>query len=437
MTTLRSVSVAQTCPIKGDVSGNVEEHLRLANLAASQGAQVVLFPELSLTGYEIELANQLAFSEGDSRLGPLVDTASSRSITIIAGAPVRIRQRLYIGAFILGSDGATLLYTKHRLGGFGKDARSDGIVPPAEKTVFQSGDRNPLVQFCGNSAALAVCADIGPSSHPQQATDRGAKTYLASMFVIPSDFEDDSAKLSQYAANHSIVVAMANFGSPTGGLAAAGRSSVWSPTGGLLAELNASGPGVAVATETSEGWRGITISGGGVVTTAWWLVSQQRLDETAYDDAIQVSISIESPREPELTRLIEDLDAYQTPLYPRESNHLLDVSSLCAPNIRFLVARKLGEAVGCAALRVDAAAASGEVKRMFVRPQTRGLKVGRRLLSAIEDCARLEGLKRVRLETGIHQHEALALYRKTGYRECDAFGTYRPDPLSVFMEKAL
>ncbi len=90
MTTLRSVSVAQTCPIKGDVSGNVEEHLRLADLAASQGAQVVLFPELSLTGYEIELANQLAFSEGDSRLGPLVDTASSRSITIIAGAPVSL-----------------------------------------------------------------------------------------------------------------------------------------------------------------------------------------------------------------------------------------------------------------------------------------------------------------------------------------------------------
>jgi putative acetyltransferase len=154
-------------------------------------------------------------------------------------------------------------------------------------------------------------------------------------------------------------------------------------------------------------------------------------------DHVQISIGVESPRDPEVTRLIEALDAYQTPLYPPESNHLLDVDALCASDIRFFVARQLGRAVGCGALRVDASARYGELKRMFVRPQVRGLKIGRRLLSAIEHGARTEGLDWVRLETGIHQHEALALYRKTGYRECAAFGPYQPDPLSVFMEKAL
>ena len=133
-------------------------------------------------------------------------------------------------------------------------AGCDGNVPPAEATVFHPGDRNPLVRFGRNIAAVAVCADIGRPSHPQQAADRGARVYLASMFVIPSEFEGDSAKLKGYATQHSMTVALANFGSPTGELAAAGRSSIWSETGELLTQLNANGTGIAIATETREGW---------------------------------------------------------------------------------------------------------------------------------------------------------------------------------------
>jgi predicted amidohydrolase len=250
----RSIAVAQTCPVKGDVNANIAEHLRLAALAASEGAQVVVFPELSLTGYEIGLADKLAFSQDDSRLVPLIEAASSHSIIIIVGAPVRIETRLHIAAFILCSDRMTILYTKHHLGAFGESACQDGSLPPAEATVFQTGDRNPLLQFGGRIAAVAICADIGQPSHPQQAADRGARAYLASMFVIPSDFEADSAKLSRYARQHCMVVALSNFGSPTGGLAAAGRSSIWSETGDLLVQLEPSGSGVAVATETSKGW---------------------------------------------------------------------------------------------------------------------------------------------------------------------------------------
>jgi putative acetyltransferase len=74
---------------------------------------------------------------------------------------------------------------------------------------------------------------------------------------------------------------------------------------------------------------------------------------------------------------------------------------------------------------------------MFVSPVARGLKVGRRLLERIEEEARREGLSCMRLETGIHQPEALGLYRSAGYVEREAFGEYSPDSLSVFMEKSL
>ncbi|HXM82716.1 MAG TPA: GNAT family N-acetyltransferase [Burkholderiales bacterium] len=142
-----------------------------------------------------------------------------------------------------------------------------------------------------------------------------------------------------------------------------------------------------------------------------------------------------SPRQPDVLRLLSALDAYLESLYPPESNHILDVESLCAPNIRFFVARRGADPVGCGALRVEAG--YGEVKRMFVAPEARGQNVGRAILRCIEDQAAREGLTLMRLETGIHQAAAHALYRSGGYAECAPFGEYRLDPLSVFMEKRL
>ena len=85
----------------------------------------------------------------------------------------------------------------------------------------------------------------------------------------------------------------------------------------------------------------------------------------------------------------------------------------------------------------DRSGGYAEVKRMFVLPAARGLKLGQRILDRLEEQARREGITCVRLETGIHQAAALALYRGAGYVEREPFGEYQPDPLSVFMEKTL
>jgi putative acetyltransferase len=79
----------------------------------------------------------------------------------------------------------------------------------------------------------------------------------------------------------------------------------------------------------------------------------------------------------------------------------------------------------------------GEVKRMYVAPAARGQGLGRQMLAAIEARAAGEGLELLRLETGIRQAEALGLYRASGYADCEPFGSYLADPLSVFMEKRL
>ena len=149
-----------------------------------------------------------------------------------------------------------------------------------------------------------------------------------------------------------------------------------------------------------------------------------------------IDIQRENPRQDEVVGMLGLLDAYLQALYPPESNHILDINALCAADIRFFVARREGAAVGCGALRIDSAG-YGEIKRMFVRPDARGDGLGFAILARIERQAVAEGLALLRLETGIHQHAALALYRAAGYVNREPFGDYRHDPLSLFMEKSL
>jgi len=151
---------------------------------------------------------------------------------------------------------------------------------------------------------------------------------------------------------------------------------------------------------------------------------------------LPVTIAREPVRQPEVLRLLEMSDAYMADLYPAESNHLLDVSSLEKPGVEFFVARNDGRIVGCCAL-VDAGDGTAEIKRMFVDPESRGLSIGRRLMEMLDSAGREMGLVAIRLETGISQPEALGLYRRFGYVEIGPFGTYKADPLSLFMEKQL
>jgi predicted amidohydrolase len=260
----RSLAAAQTRPVAGDVEANLEQHLRIAAAAAREGARVVVFSELSLIGYELGLAPELAFTENDARLAPLREAASGHGVTLVVGAPVRLGERLHIAAFIVTPGGGLDLYTKHHLGAFPSSASPDGIVPPAEATVFHPGERDPLVRVGDHLAAVAVCADIGRPAHPERAAARGATLYLASTFVIPADFPNDAANLARYAARHAMAVVFSNYGAATGGLPPAGRSAIWSPDGDLVVELEPAGAGLAIAIEDDAGWRSRAVMLAGV-----------------------------------------------------------------------------------------------------------------------------------------------------------------------------
>lgn len=134
--------------------------------------------------------------------------------------------------------------------------------------------------------------------------------------------------------------------------------------------------------------------------------------------------------------LIRELDRYQEALYPPASNHLESEAQLSLSHVAMFGCRADSGgiiAIGAVKLMTD----YGEIKRMYVPPAHRGKGLAKMIMAALESHIREEGRQLSRLETGIHQHEAINLYEKSGYTRCPPFGDYAADPLSVFMEKRL
>lgn len=148
-----------------------------------------------------------------------------------------------------------------------------------------------------------------------------------------------------------------------------------------------------------------------------------------------LTIEYADPKHPEITALLQQSHALMLSLYSDEENYFLSVDALCAPHIRFFGARLDGRFVGCGALALRDG--YGELKSMFTDPSARGKGVAKSILAAIESEALGNGLDRIALETGWLLKEAVALYRRLGFRESGPFGNYPNSPASLFMVKDL
>ncbi len=140
--------------------------------------------------------------------------------------------------------------------------------------------------------------------------------------------------------------------------------------------------------------------------------------------------------------LITALNAQILARYPEEgATHFdLDLDEVMPGRGAFVIAWEGAHALGCGAVRrllgpgLDDA---GEVKRMYVIPEARGRRIGALILDRLEAEARALGLRRLLLETGDRQVEALALYHRVGFNRIGRFGQYVDSPLSVCMQKHL
>jgi GNAT superfamily N-acetyltransferase len=147
-------------------------------------------------------------------------------------------------------------------------------------------------------------------------------------------------------------------------------------------------------------------------------------------------ITRESPDTADAMALIGELEAHLAPRYPTESRHGFSVEKLLAEDVPFFVLRHEGTPAGCGGVKLFGRA-YGELKRMYVRSQFRGMGFGKLMLDHLADFALANGVTLLRLETGIYQREAIALYERMGFNRIPPFGEFKEDPLSLFYEKQL
>lgn len=147
-------------------------------------------------------------------------------------------------------------------------------------------------------------------------------------------------------------------------------------------------------------------------------------------------ITEERPDSPDAIALIEELENHLDPHYPKESRHGYNVDKLLREKVAFFVIRENGEAAGCGGVQLYGSE-YGELKRMYVRPQFRGIGLGKRMLEHLAAHALRSGVTLLRLETGIYQEEAIGLYEGLGFKRIPPFGEYKEDPLSIFFEKRI
>ncbi|WP_164887327.1 carbon-nitrogen hydrolase family protein [Hahella sp. KA22] len=238
------IAAAQFGPVRGDVEENTRRHLRLIAAAVEEGANVVIFPELSLTGYEPDLARELAFTDTDARLAPFQAAAREQGVTLMVGAPVQEGEgKPHIGLFVISPEAPVFHYSKMHL-------------HPGEDQHFAPGADEKVFTLQGVALGLAICADTGVATHARNTAAAGAVAYLSSVLITAGGYAEDTAKLQDYAQTHGMCVIMSNFSGPSGGWEPIGKSAVWIPSGDLLAQGPQTGEALVIGVKTEAGWSG-------------------------------------------------------------------------------------------------------------------------------------------------------------------------------------
>ncbi|MBL7871267.1 MAG: carbon-nitrogen hydrolase family protein [Cyclobacteriaceae bacterium] len=227
------ICVAQTNPVKGDIQRNIENHKKLVAQAVEQKADLIVFPELSLTGYEPTLAKEVAITKEDNRLNDFQILSDANEITIGVGAPTKSDAGICISMILFQPGKPREIYSKKYL-------HTD------EEPYFVSGDNFPCLTIKDTNIAFAICYEISIDKHVEQALKNGATIYLASVVKFESGIDKAIQRLAYIASTNNMTVLMSNCVGISDGQHCAGKTSVWNSNGELINQLNNTDEGILV-----------------------------------------------------------------------------------------------------------------------------------------------------------------------------------------------
>lgn len=236
------IAAAQINTLAGDIDENLKRHLVAIDVAIKRSVSAIVFPELSLIGYEPQLAAELAMNANDARFDPLRLRAKDYQIEISLGVPLaNPNGKPGLGAIIISSDGSSHTYHKMHLVG-------------SEPQFFQPGTINCSWDVQGTSIGVAICADASQESHPENYAQSGSQIYAASVFLTSEWYETDCPRLAAYSSRFEMLVLMANHAKTIGTYSSVGKSAAWAPDGRLLAQALGTEECLVIAARHGTQW---------------------------------------------------------------------------------------------------------------------------------------------------------------------------------------
>jgi len=234
------ICVAQTRPITGDIQGNIDRHKKFIDLAVANGADIVIFPELSLTGYEPALSKALATNQADGRFDDFQKLSDTKQITIGVGVPTKSNTHSCI---------SLVLFQPHQT----RQTYSKKYLHPDEEAFFISGQNSTSLISNKTNIALAICYELSVPEHAENAYKSGADIYVASVAKSANGVEKALKGLADIANKYAMTVLMSNCLGQCDGFECGGKSSIWNNKGVLLGQLNDTDEGILIIdTNTQE-----------------------------------------------------------------------------------------------------------------------------------------------------------------------------------------
>lgn len=207
-----------------NVETNLQRHREVIERAAAHSCEFVMFPELSLTGYEPECAKWQAVDADDALFEPLAADALRFNLTIAVGIPLRVQAGIAIGLKILRANGTRLTYAKQ-------------LLHVDEEPFFVPGHRPLEIEVGTHRIAPAICYEAMQPEHGHAAIARGATVYGASVAKDVAGMHAARKYLSEFASRQAVPVLLVNAVGHNDGFDSGGLSTAYDAKGEVIGSL--------------------------------------------------------------------------------------------------------------------------------------------------------------------------------------------------------
>lgn len=234
------ICAAQTNPVLGDVEKNIEEHKRFIDAAIENEADLIFFPELSITRYDSHLAKDLATEINDKRFDDFQKIADENEITIAISAPTKSDSGVLISLIFFQPEKRREIYSKQKL-------HSD------ELPFFVEGETELFLDGKDEKIAPAICYESMLIEHSEKAVQNGANIYLTSVAKSADGVERGYKHYAEIAKKYSMTVLMSNCLGKCDDFESVGQTAAWNDKGELAGKLDDTREGILIFdTETNQ-----------------------------------------------------------------------------------------------------------------------------------------------------------------------------------------